>query len=84
MPVIDSKKVEKGDRIRLVEMPNDPDPIPPGTEGVVGSITEFNFNGSRPEVQLIVKWDNGRSLSCICPPDVVEVLGKDTGKLNTD
>lgn len=40
-------------------MPNDPDPIPVGTEGTVtgGSEPSFNMAG-----QIWVEWDNGRSL----------------------
>lgn len=43
-----------GTRIRLVAMPDDPDPIPVGTEGTV-------VGGSG--AQLWVEWDNGRKLN---------------------
>mgnify|MGYP006271067963 CR=1 FL=1 len=64
--------VKKGDRIRLVHMPNDPDPIPPGTEGTVTDVLPLHFH--EKETQILVRWDNGRSLSCICPPDSVEII----------
>lgn len=63
-------KFKAGDRIRLVEMGEDPDPIPSGMEGTVTHCTDLKFVGE-PELQVGVKWDNGRSLSCIVPPDVL-------------
>ena len=51
--------VTKGSRIRLLSMPDDPDPIPAGSEGVVIEVC----GGSLP--QLEVRWDCGRSLSLI-------------------
>ena len=47
-----------GDRIRLIEMPNDPSPIEPGSEGTV---LEINNEGREIE-QIDVKWDSGRTL----------------------
>lgn len=64
--------VKEGDRVRLLFMPDDPDPIPVGTEGTVRDVQEFKWN--KHETQINVKWDNGRGLSCICPPDIVEVI----------
>jgi len=49
----------KGDRIELVEMPNDPDPIPVGATGTVIRIT----NGPYPQIH--VSWDNGRILNLL-------------------
>ena len=71
-----SAEIQKGSRVRLVSMPDDPDPIPSGTEGTVvlgnpvhpGPGSENNFT------QVMVKWDNGRSLSCVVPPDHLELL----------
>ncbi len=60
--------VRKGDRIRLIEMPDDPDPIPPGSEGVVIEVTEG------PLAQIIVKWDSGRSLSLVPGMDVFAIV----------
>jgi hypothetical protein len=62
---------KKGQRIRLLRMPDDPDPIPPGTTGTIGD-EPFEI---RPGVwSAMVKWDIPRSLSIVVPPDVVQVL----------
>jgi hypothetical protein len=63
----------KGDRIEMIEMgvdPHsgkaDPDPISPGAQGSVEYCMWFvSWN----QWQVIVKWDNGRSLSLMIPPD---------------
>lgn len=60
--IYDEKKVEalkrrypKGTRICLDSMENDPFPIPSGSRGTVQFVDDAG--------QLIMKWDNGRSLS---------------------
>jgi len=53
-----------GDRIELVHMDDDPDPILPGATGTVWNISQI---GERTCVD--VDWDNGRSLSVILPFD---------------
>lgn len=58
-----------GDRIRLVSMPNDPDPIPVGTAGTVAGI-----HPQRDWTQIDVNWDNGRTLMLSIPDDCVERL----------
>lgn len=68
--------VQKGDRIRLVSMPDDPNPIPSGTEGTV---THVNPVPSMKFTQIGVKWDNGRTLMLAVPPDVFTVIGKAAG-----
>ena len=58
-----------GDRIMLIGMPNDPDPVPHGTQGTVESVLCMTW----PEqewAQVTVKWDNGRRLSLCVPPDI--------------
>ena len=44
-----------GTRVRLVSMPDDPDPVPEGTCGTVLAVDGAG--------QLLMQWDNGRSLS---------------------
>lgn len=56
-----------GTRIRLTYMPNDPDPIPPGSEGTV-----TGGNGA----QVYVDWDNGRSLILIPGEDRWTVIAR--------
>lgn len=66
---------QTGNRIRMVFMPNDPQSIPAGDEGTIVDVTYVNASWAREKfTQLHVKWDNGRRLSCICPPDIVEVI----------
>ena len=60
--------MKAGAKIKMVAMIDDPDPIPPGTTGVVLSVQ----HGFRPgETVLAVRWDNGRSLNVVTPPDIV-------------
>jgi len=57
-----------GDRIELVSMPHDPDPIRPGTQGVVDSVAVHDWpHGTFASVG--VRWDNGRTLGIVMPPD---------------
>jgi hypothetical protein len=62
-----------GDRIKLLEMPNDPDPIPAGTCGVITGINPIGAG----EFQIIVKWEIGRSLMLILPHDKIKVISKE-------
>lgn len=68
--------VKAGDRIRMVHMPDDPDPILAGTEGTVRSTTDLKFTGEREQLQVCVNWDNGRSLACLCPPDQFTIISR--------
>ncbi len=60
--------VQKGDRIRLLHMPDDPDPIMVGSTGTVTNVT------TGPLAQVSVDWDNGRSLSLVPGMDQFEVI----------
>jgi hypothetical protein len=56
---------EKGDRIKLVSMPDDPNPIEVGAMGTVRRVTEIPGHWT----SISVDWDNGRTLNLSIPPD---------------
>jgi hypothetical protein len=62
---------KQGDRVRLVSMGDDPDPIKPGAEGEV-IIPPVFFQRSW---NVSVKWDNGRTLGLVVPPDIAVKVG---------
>jgi hypothetical protein len=66
-----------GNRIRLLAMQDDPDPIPVGQTGTVVGIKR---HGSDKDewFQIDVSWDNGRTLMLVSPPDEFEIV--DGGK----
>ena len=57
-----------GTRVRLNNMPDDPQPIPPGTEGEV--------TGCDDAGQLQMSWSNGRSLSLLPGVDDFTVISR--------
>jgi hypothetical protein len=63
-------RLKHGDRIRLIRMQRDPDPVPPGTCGTVDNVV--NWHGQGYIVQM-VSWDNGRTLNLSVPPDEFEM-----------
>lgn len=66
-----------GDRIRLVDMPDDPCPIEKGATGTVTNIFTYGkatLVHGHPYSQVSVKWDNGRTLALVVPPDVFEII----------
>jgi hypothetical protein len=58
--------VKKGDRIELIEMVDDPNPIEKGEKGTVQGIDGLGH--------ILVKWDNGRSLSLVPEVDRFKVI----------
>ena len=68
-------KIKIGDRIVLIEMPNDPDPVKPGSTGTVIDVTDFN---------IMVKWDNiNRSLALIPKLDKFEIISNNNSNQAT-
>lgn len=64
---------QQGDRIRLLRMQDDPDPIAPGATGTVVSASRHGF-GKDAWIQIDISWDNGRSLMLVSPPDEFEII----------
>ncbi len=67
----------EGQRIELVRMGKDPDPIKPGTRGTVRSVQEFGrrerLPGYSPPAYVVgVEWDNGRTLNVCLPEDKIK------------
>lgn len=62
-----------GDRIKLIAMPDDQDPVPAGSTGTVTFVNEHG-SGERAWFQIGVDWDNGRGLMLSVPPDEFEVI----------
>ena len=68
-------KVKIGDKIILIEMPKDLDPVKPGSTGTVIDVTKFN---------IMVKWDNiNRSLALIPELDKFEIISNDNSNQPT-
>jgi hypothetical protein len=63
---------KEGDRIEMVFMGNDPNPILAGTRGTVISVDKTPWN----DTQVGVKWDNGRTLSVLLPEDKIVLIDK--------
>ncbi len=63
--------LQKGDRIKLLAMPDDAWPIEQG--GTVERTLDWG-DGRR---QISVKWDNGRSLALVVPPNRFRLIGKE-------
>jgi hypothetical protein len=67
-----------GDRIRLLDMHDDPDPIPVGQIGTILGVSRHG-GGRDAWHQIVVAWDNGRSLMLVSPPDLFEIVGDAKG-----
>ena len=61
-----------GKRIRLMEMPNDPLPIPVGSTGRVTRVVTV-----QEAEHITVDWDCNRSLHLVSPPDKFVVIEED-------
>ena len=68
-----------GDRIRLLAMTDDPDPIQVGQLGTVVSVSRHG-GGNDAWHQVDVAWDNGRTLMLVSPPDRFEIVRGDPSK----
>tara|TARA_Y100000310_G_scaffold275757_2_gene292465 strand:+ start:1604 stop:1834 length:231 start_codon:yes stop_codon:yes gene_type:complete len=64
----------RGDRIRLLTMHDDPDPVPKGEVGTVVGVARHG-GGNSTWHQIDVAWDNGRTLMLVVPPDRFEMVG---------
>ena len=60
-------QLKAGDRIRLISMNDDPDPIPAGTIATVVAVYPQS-----DWTQVDVDWEGGRSLMLSIPPDEIE------------
>lgn len=66
---------KEGDVIQMIEMYDDPDPIPSGTKGIVTESNVINFSDHDQFEQVSVDWENGRTLMLTVPPDMVKKIG---------
>ena len=63
-----------GDTIEMIQMAGeDPDPIIPGTKGIVDHIKTLRF-GNEYEEHVDVNWENGRTLKLILPGDEIKII----------
>jgi hypothetical protein len=72
IPCEHAQPFKPGDRIELGDMPNDPCPIERGSQGTVEHCAWLAYDRTW---QVIVKWDSGRSLNLVMPPDRAHVIG---------
>jgi len=64
---------QPGDRIRLVSMQDDPDPVKVGELGTVTGCRRYG-GGRDAWLQIDVAWENGRTLMLVSPPDRFEII----------
>jgi hypothetical protein len=70
-----------GDTIEMIEMDgDDPDPILPGTKGIVGDIKSHTLpnNHIKWEEHIEVNWENGRTLKVLLPVDKIKIINKNS------
>jgi hypothetical protein len=63
-----------GDRIEMIRMSDDPNPIAPGTKGTVRHVEPVRLGPGDNFTQIDVLWDNGRTLMVVCPPDRIRKI----------
>ena len=68
-----------GDRVRLLAMHDDPDPIPVGQMGTVVSVSRHGGDKDAWH-QIDVGWDNGRTLMLVSPPDMFEIIASNSAE----
>jgi len=68
-----SAPCQVGDRIELIQMGDDPCPIPAGTKGTVRAISPW----PKGTAQISVSWDIKRTLALIWPEDQFRVIPRD-------
>jgi hypothetical protein len=67
---------QPGQRIRLIAMMDDPNPLSPESMGTVVAVARHAI-GQDKWFQVEVQWDNGRKLMLSLPPDQIEILAGD-------
>ena len=60
-----ARKIKQGDKVVLIHMPNDPNPIQQDSAGIVTDVNDVNIQ---------VKWDNDRTLALIPGVDKFYVI----------
>ena len=60
------KQYSPGTKVRLLQMDDDPRPVPPGTEGVVKWVDDAG--------SVHTSWSNGQGLAFIPGKDRVEII----------
>jgi len=67
------RTLQPGDRIKLVAIPDNPDPIPLSSTGTVSSVRKCG-SGRDAWLQVDLNGANGRKLMLSAPPDQFEVI----------
>lgn len=60
------KSFPKGTRVELINMPDDPQPVPPGTKGVVRLVDDIGT--------IFVDWENGQRLGLVLGVDSFKII----------
>jgi hypothetical protein len=65
--------VAVGDKIKLIKMPDDPNPIASGMVGTITGIQEAYSEGDVP-LTYVVLWENGKTRNVLVGVDRFELL----------